>query len=669
MGTATMRTYTSKPGSKRYRKHSPNAINIAVKAVQNGMSYRKAAKQFGVPATVIHRHLKDPGTRKHGGQCELSEEVEEFLVKRLITCADWGYPLDTMDLRMIVKAYLDRRGVNSRRFSQNMPSADWVHNFVKRHKDQLAKRMCQNIKRSRAAVTPEAVNGFFDNLSDTLKDVPPSNIMNYDETNLSDDPGRKKILTRRGTKYPERVMNASKSATSVMYAGFADGHQLPPYIVYKATNMYDTWTVGGPPGTRYNRSKSGWFDQHCFADWFNSMALPYLRRLDGKKVIIGDNLSSHLSPEVIEKCEQNAIQFCFLPANATHLLQPLDVAFFRPMKTSWRKVLERWKKGPGRREAGIPKDKFPGLVKEMEEDMRMTAPSNLKAGFAKCGISPLDRQKVLERLPHGAREPEPEEASAQAARHIDTSLVNLLESLRYGKQDSRNRKRKVDVQPGKSITGRDFLVNEASGSKGTSDVRKKEDEDSGGEGTSGVRKKGGDKSRNKRCKEIESESTSDEDSGGEGNRDVRKNGSGMNRKKRRIETESEGSSDEDEPQEVDEDIESLISVLDDSSSINSDNAEGGRSSPDSSALPQPKAGDYVIFEYEGEQFPGQVTSVQEHGCYVKSMVKSGLNWKWPKKNDEMFYMMSDIKQKIKPPKEQNRGVLVIEELKARWDCF
>ena len=68
----------------------------------------------------------------------------------------------------------------------------------------------------------ETVTKYFDNLTDSIKDVVPAHIINYDETNLADDPGRKKVILRRGTKYPERVMNQSKYVTSVMYAGTAE---------------------------------------------------------------------------------------------------------------------------------------------------------------------------------------------------------------------------------------------------------------------------------------------------------------------------------------------------------------------------------------------------------------------------------------------------------------
>lgn len=79
-------------------------------------------------------------------------------------------------------------------------------------------RMSQNIKRNRAANSNDLIQNYFNELNNSIKDVQICNILNYDETSLADDPGRKKILTKRGTKYPERVMNHSKSAVSIMMA-------------------------------------------------------------------------------------------------------------------------------------------------------------------------------------------------------------------------------------------------------------------------------------------------------------------------------------------------------------------------------------------------------------------------------------------------------------------
>ena len=56
-----------------------------------------------------------------------------------------------------------------------------------------------------------------------LDGVPPSNIWNYDETNLTDDPCNKKIIVKRGAKNPETVINCTKSATSLCIAEMPRG--------------------------------------------------------------------------------------------------------------------------------------------------------------------------------------------------------------------------------------------------------------------------------------------------------------------------------------------------------------------------------------------------------------------------------------------------------------
>ncbi len=89
--------------------------------------------------------------------------------------------------------------------------------------------------------------------------VPPENIWNYDETNLTDDPGAKKAIFKRGVKYAEQIRNHSKSAISMMFCENAAGDMVPPYIVFKAENLWKGWCLNGPKGSRYNTSPSGWF--------------------------------------------------------------------------------------------------------------------------------------------------------------------------------------------------------------------------------------------------------------------------------------------------------------------------------------------------------------------------------------------------------------------------
>lgn len=64
--------------------------------------------------------------------------------------------------------------------------------LLQRHKATLSNKVCQNIKRNRAQFDHETINQYFDELSHPMDGVPPSLVINYDETNVMDDPGRKK---------------------------------------------------------------------------------------------------------------------------------------------------------------------------------------------------------------------------------------------------------------------------------------------------------------------------------------------------------------------------------------------------------------------------------------------------------------------------------------------
>jgi hypothetical protein len=139
-----------------------------------------------------------------------------------------------------------------------------------------------------------------------------------------------------------------------MLCATAAGELLPPYVVYKAKKVWTTWIEGGPEGTKYDCTKSGWFDGVTFENFFFRTLLPHARRKDGKKAVICDNLASHVSDKVVEACKKHQIKFIFLPPNSTQWTQPLDVAFFAPMKRKWRKLLSRWKASQRRSRKNSP---------------------------------------------------------------------------------------------------------------------------------------------------------------------------------------------------------------------------------------------------------------------------------------------------------------------------
>ena len=185
-----------------------------------------------------------------------------------------------------------------------------------------------------------------------------------------------------------------------MFCGTATGELLPLYVVYKAGRVWSTWKEGGPEGTKYDCTKSGWFDKITFENWFFRILLPHARNRPGPKVVICDNLLSHVNERVIHKCRKHSIKFVFLPSNSTHLTQPLDVAFFGPTKRNWRDILGHWKDTvAGQRAGTLPKCEFPNLLKQLWNALQPNASARLISGFQTCGIFPCDVEPLLNRLP------------------------------------------------------------------------------------------------------------------------------------------------------------------------------------------------------------------------------------------------------------------------------
>ena len=174
------------------------------------------------------------------------------------------------------------------------------------------------------------------------------------------------------------------------------------------------------------------------------------------QVLVGDNLSSHFSPMVLNTCEQMDISFVCLPSNSTHLMQPLDVAFYAPLKKYWRAILSDWKKNEGRKMSTLSKDVFPQLLKKLRQrlDENGKGSENLRSGFRKTGIYPFDPSQPKRRLP-----PE-EDAEDQTQTHISAEVMNMLKEMRGGSEGDvqKQRRKRITVEPGKSVSAADVAT-------------------------------------------------------------------------------------------------------------------------------------------------------------------------------------------------------------------
>lgn len=77
------------------------------------------------------------------------------------------------------------------------------------------------MKKSMTEVSVEEIEKYIKNLKGNFK-ILTTIQHHYVEINLTDE---------HGVRYPERIMNSNKSATSIMFAANAVGFVMPPYVV------------------------------------------------------------------------------------------------------------------------------------------------------------------------------------------------------------------------------------------------------------------------------------------------------------------------------------------------------------------------------------------------------------------------------------------------------
>ncbi len=74
-----------------------------------------------------------------------------------------------------------------------------------------------------------------------------------------------------------------------------------------------------------------------FISFFNKL-VPGGVSFNNQHLLILDRCGSHVTIEAIEKAKDFGLDKITLPSHTSHLLQPLDVSYFKPFKTAFRNL-------------------------------------------------------------------------------------------------------------------------------------------------------------------------------------------------------------------------------------------------------------------------------------------------------------------------------------------
>ncbi|CAC5355611.1 unnamed protein product [Mytilus coruscus] len=103
-----------------------------------------------------------------------------------------------------------------------------------------------------------------------------------------------------------------------------------------------------------------------------------------------DNHESHLSIELIDLAIARNVDLFCLPPHTTHILQPLDVGCFKPLKKEFRDLSLML--GYASTDLIIGKSRFAQVLSTAMD--KALSPYVVKNAFRKCGIVPFNRETI-----------------------------------------------------------------------------------------------------------------------------------------------------------------------------------------------------------------------------------------------------------------------------------
>lgn len=389
------------PVKGRMFRYSEADMEAAIEECRRGVPTATAAKKFGVPRVTLLNKVKGktPIRRKMGRNCYVTEDIEKILVTWAKAMVKQGFPIGKDNLQDSVKKIVDDLKIETP-FKNGRPGKRWYNSFLKRHPD-LITRQPQNLTASRASVTASQLKNWFQEVSTYLSsnnhtDIlnEPKRVFNMDETAFFLNPKGNKVLAPKGERTVYQNINTDeKECFTVLIGGNAAGDVLPPMVIFKYERIPRELSLSVPSSWGIGRSDNGWMTRETFYEYICNIFHKWLDENNIPKPVILfiDGHTSHLSYHVSKFCSENGIILVALFPNATHLLQPMDVAVFRSLKGSWKAAVHSWRleniDSPILRKINF----CPLLNKVLTDTL---APSIFQNGFRKCGLVPWNPDEV-----------------------------------------------------------------------------------------------------------------------------------------------------------------------------------------------------------------------------------------------------------------------------------
>ena len=204
-----------------------------------------------------------------------------------------------------------------------------------------------------------------------------------------------KVITSSDRKgRPRTKQPGNRKWITAIEAVNARGWAIPPFIIFDGKLHLSTWYNTSIPTTwRIAVSENGWTNDKLGLEWIQHFH-ENTKHCKGKwRLLIFDGHGSHSTSEFRDFCLQNCILTLCMPAHTSHILQPLDVSCFGPLKKAYGSQIEnKMRLGINH----ITKEEFlPAFFAAHQQTMTV---ETISSGFRATGLVPFNPERVLENL-------------------------------------------------------------------------------------------------------------------------------------------------------------------------------------------------------------------------------------------------------------------------------
>ena len=180
--------------------------------------------------------------------------------------------------------------------------------------------------------------------------IPNCMILNLDQTSSKFVPSSNTTLAPRGTKSIPINGSSGKRAITVTFTISHDGDFLPMQLIYQGTTVQSLPRFDFPNSFSLSMNPKHFSNTAEALKIIDEIIVPYLTKKknelhlpqDHPSLLIMDVFRAQMTEEVLEKLKCNNIFLARVPANMTHIFQPLDLTVNGHFKQYMKEKFSTW---------------------------------------------------------------------------------------------------------------------------------------------------------------------------------------------------------------------------------------------------------------------------------------------------------------------------------------